>query len=52
VCINAPGQSGDRRSQHYADLMQTWSKSEYVPMLYTDSAVRDAAEDVLTLQPS
>jgi penicillin amidase len=52
VCINAPGQSGDPRSPHYADLMGPWSRGEYVPMLYTDAAIRDAAENVLTLQPS
>ncbi|MGI4947003.1 MAG: penicillin acylase family protein, partial [Janthinobacterium lividum] len=51
VCINTPGQSGDPRSPHYADLMGPWSRGEYVPMLYTDAAIRDAAEDVLTLHP-
>ncbi len=51
VCINAPGQSGDPRSAHYEDLMGPWSRGEYVPMLYTEAAVREAAEDVLTLQP-
>ena len=51
VCINAPGQSGDPRSAHYADLMGPWSRGEYVPMLYTAPAVDAAAEDVLTLRP-
>ena len=51
VCINTPGQSGDPRSPHYADLIGPWSRGEYVPMLYSDAAVRNAAEDVLTLQP-
>ncbi len=51
VCINAPGQSGDPRSPHYADLLEPWSRGEYVPMPYTEAAVRAVAEDVLTLQP-
>lgn len=51
VCINAPGQSGDPRSPHYADLIGPWSRGEYVPMPYTEAAVTAAAEDVLTLEP-
>ena len=51
VCINAPGQSGDPRSPHYKDLLDQWSRCEYVPMLYTEAAVDAAAEHVLSLQP-
>ena len=51
VCINAPGQSGDPRSPHYSDLLDRWSRAEYVPMLYTEAAIHAAAEDTLILRP-
>lgn len=51
VCINAPGQSGDPNSPHYADLLGPWSQGDYIPMLYTQAAIEAAAEDVLTLRP-
>jgi penicillin amidase len=38
-CINAPGQSGDPRSPHYADLAVTWAKGEYVPLLYSRARI-------------
>jgi penicillin amidase len=50
-CINAPGQSGDPASPHYADLAPLWAKGEYVPMLYTREAVDAAAEHVFRLKP-
>jgi penicillin amidase len=50
--INAPGQSGDPRSPHYADLAPLWAKGEYVPLLYTPAAIADAAETVLELVPA
>jgi penicillin amidase len=49
-CINAPGQSGDPASPHYADLAPLWAKGEYVPMLYTRAAVDAAAEHVFRLR--
>jgi penicillin G amidase len=51
VCINAPGQSGDPRSEHYADLALAWSQGEYVPMLYSRKAVDAAAELQISLNP-
>jgi penicillin amidase len=39
VCVNAPGQSGDPRSPHYADLAPAWARGEYVPMLYSAARV-------------
>jgi penicillin amidase len=51
VCINAPGQSGDPRSPHYADLAPLWAKGEYVPMLYSREAVERAAKTRLVLRP-
>lgn len=37
--INAPGQSGDRRSAHYGDLAPLWAAGRYVPMLWTREAI-------------
>ncbi|HEX4766161.1 MAG TPA: penicillin acylase family protein [Lichenihabitans sp.] len=44
VCINAPGQSGDPRSTHYADLAEPWSTGAYVPLLYSTAAIDEVAE--------
>ncbi|MGV8935804.1 MAG: penicillin acylase family protein [Allorhizobium sp.] len=52
VCINAPGQSGDPASSHYGDLAQTWSRGDYVPMLYTDARIAEATACQITLLPS
>jgi hypothetical protein len=52
VCINAPGQSGDPRSVHYADLAEKWSKGRYVPLFYTEKAVNAVAETNIRLAPS
>jgi len=51
-CINAPGQSGDPASPHYADLAPLWARGDYVPMLYTRAAVDAAAEHVFHLRPA
>lgn len=52
VCMNAPGQSGDPRSRHYAALAPFWARGAYVPLLYSRAAVDAAAETVLTLLPA
>jgi penicillin amidase len=49
---NAPGQSGDPRSPHYADLAERWASGKYVPMLYSASAVDQATEVRIVLVPS
>jgi penicillin amidase len=51
-CINTPGQSGDPRSPHYADLAPAWSRGEYVPLLYSAAAVEAAAKLRIALLPS
>ncbi len=50
--INAPGQSGDPASAHYRDLLAPWANGEYVPLLYTRSAIEKAADEVLLLKPA
>ena len=49
ITINAPGQSGDARSAHYADLAPLWAKGEFVPLLYSDSAIAEATRFTWTL---
>ena len=51
VCVNSPGQSGDPRSPHYADLALSWSLGEYVPLLYSREAIDESAERVIVLAP-
>jgi penicillin amidase len=51
VWINAPGQSGDPRSPHFADLASIWSRNGYVPMAYSRDAVEQAIERRLVLRP-
>lgn len=51
VCVNTPGQSGDPRSPHYRDLVDTWRTGDYVPLLYSRVAVEQHAEQRLLLLP-
>ncbi|MFB0492289.1 penicillin amidase [Methylobacterium sp. OAE515] len=51
VFINVPGQSGDPRSPHYADLAPVWGAQDHVPMLYGRAAVDAATETIITLSP-
>ncbi|MBV8961460.1 MAG: penicillin acylase family protein, partial [Hyphomicrobiales bacterium] len=52
VCINAPGQSGDPRSPHYADLAPAWAKGGYVPMLYSAARVEPEIVQRIKLVPA
>lgn len=36
---NAPGQSGDPRSEFYANLLEGWAEDSGFPLLYSDEAV-------------
>ena len=49
--INAPGQSGDPRSPHYANLAPLWAAGDYVPMLYSVAAVDAATRLRIVLTP-
>lgn len=40
--VNSPGQSGDPRSSHYADLLPLWAEGESFPLLYSREAVEKA----------
>ncbi|MDL5159784.1 penicillin acylase family protein [Actinomycetospora termitidis] len=49
--VNSPGQSGDPRSQHYADLLEVWADDGSFPLLYSRAAVEEATTDRLVLRP-
>lgn len=51
LCINTPGQSGDPRSPHYDDLAEAWAAGRYVPLLYSEGAITEAAELQIKLSP-
>ncbi|NLS04212.1 penicillin acylase family protein [Rhizobium sp. P32RR-XVIII] len=52
VCINTPGQSGDPRSPHYADLAEGWAKGRYVPLLYSGEKIAAETEHHILLLPA
>lgn len=52
VAINAPGQSGDPASCHYADMAARWCRGQYVPMLYSREAVDAAVRRTIRLVPA
>jgi penicillin amidase len=47
--LNAPGQSGQPGSRHYADRIQAWLDGDYHPMLYNRQDVIAQAETTLHL---
>jgi penicillin amidase len=49
--MNSPGQSGDPRSPHYADLFGPWSKGGSFPLLYSREAVEQHTETRIVLRP-
>jgi penicillin amidase len=50
--INAPGQSGQPGSRHYADRIRSWLAGDYHPMLYRRAdIVADAEAATLYLRP-
>ncbi len=51
IATNTPGQSGDPRSPHYADLFPLWASGQYVPLPFSRAAVRARTESVVVLRP-
>jgi penicillin amidase len=51
VAIDVPGESGQPRSPHYANLLPLWAKGEYFPLLYTRWEVEKHAPERLELRP-
>lgn len=48
--MNAPGQSGDPRSGHYADLFEAWAAGESFPLVYSREAVEANAGERVVLR--
>ena len=48
---NCPGQSGDYRSPHYADLFLDWAEGKYFPIFYTRAKIMEVAEKIIRLLP-
>jgi len=51
VGTNTPGQSGDPRDRHYADLFGSWAKGEYFPIYFSKPKIGSAAEKTISLEP-
>lgn len=49
--VNYPGQSGDPYSSHYRDMVEMWSKGDYVPLLYSRAEIEKATESRIRLMP-
>jgi len=48
---NTPGQSGDPRSPHYANLFENWNRGEYFPMYFSRDRIEAHASEVIRLRP-
>ncbi len=51
VVTNAPGQSGQPGSPFYANLVESYGRGEYFPLVYSRAAVDRAAAHRLVLRP-
>lgn len=51
VMVNAPGESGQPGSPHYADLAPLWDQGKYIPMLFSREAVEKHSQELMTLEP-
>ncbi|GAB3062413.1 penicillin acylase family protein [Sediminivirga luteola] len=49
--VNAPGQSGDPRSEHYADLVDVWDADDVFPLCYSEEAIEQHREHTVRLLP-
>ena len=49
--MNAPGQSGDPRLLHFADLFEPWVEAKSFPLVYSREAVDTNAERTIVLKP-
>lgn len=52
LAINVPGQSGDPRSPHYANLLPLWAEDGYFPLVYSRKRVEEETAGVLWLEPA
>lgn len=49
--VNLTGASGHAFNAHYTDQTDLWARGETLPWAFSEKAVEDAGEDVLTLTP-
>ncbi|MFE9337937.1 penicillin acylase family protein [Streptomyces sp. NPDC007063] len=52
LAMNSPGQSGDPRSPHYADLFEAWAADGAFPLVYSRSRVEAETVQRLVLSPA
>ncbi len=48
---NSPGQSGNPKSTHYADLFEIWARGDYFPIYFSRKKVESAAGQMTVLKP-
>jgi penicillin amidase len=48
---NSPGQSGDPKSPHYADLFEMWAEGKYFPIFFSRSKIESTSERITILKP-
>jgi penicillin amidase len=51
LATNVPGQSGQPFSPYYSNLVESYGRAEYFPLLFSRGAVERAAAHRLTLRP-
>lgn len=51
IAVNSPGQSGDPKSKHYADLFEKWAEDEAVPLLFSRKRIEQATKERIVLIP-
>ncbi|MEV5978501.1 penicillin acylase family protein [Streptomyces sp. NPDC052114] len=49
--MNSPGQSGDPRSPHYADLFEDWAADGAFPLLYSRERIERHTVRTVVLRP-
>ena len=52
VGTSVPGQSGQPRSPHYADLIPCWGENRYFPLYFSRSQIEKNCKDKLLLVPA
>ncbi|NGO70212.1 penicillin acylase family protein [Streptomyces boncukensis] len=52
LVVNSPGQSGDPRSGHYADLLGVWAADGAFPLVYSRERVERECELRIELRPA
>ena len=51
TALNAPGQSGQPASPHYADLVPLWAGGKTFPLAFSDAKIAEVVRDRFTLWP-